>query len=53
MKEIKAYIQRDHVNRAVGELQKAGAPGSRSGTRLRKGRFYAARNFAQGSRTCH
>jgi nitrogen regulatory protein PII len=27
MKEIKAYIQRDCVNRAVGELQKVGAPG--------------------------
>ncbi len=27
MKEIKAYIQRDCVNRTVDELQRAGAPG--------------------------
>lgn len=27
MKEIKAYIQRDYVNRTVDELQRAGAPG--------------------------
>lgn len=27
MKEIKAYIQRDRVNKTVDELQKAGAPG--------------------------
>lgn len=27
MKEIKAYVQRDYVNRVVDELQKAGAPG--------------------------
>jgi nitrogen regulatory protein P-II 1 len=27
MKEIKAYIQRDCVNRVVDELQRAGAPG--------------------------
>jgi len=27
MKEIKAYVQREYVNRAVNELQNAGAPG--------------------------
>lgn len=27
MKEIKAYIQRDRVNKTVDELRKAGAPG--------------------------
>jgi len=27
MKEIKAYVRRGHVNKAVDELQKGGAPG--------------------------